>query len=61
MLDVRNIRIYADGLNGTDGDGAFQPAADSLIPSTIMQFSTAAATLDINPNVVLDDRRRPRL
>src|SRR5262249_31442441 len=53
-VDVSNIRLYLDGLNGTDGDGLFEPAADTLINSTVVQFSTSSAVLDIQPNITLD-------
>ena len=32
----------------------FQPSADTLIQSTLVQFSTSAATLDIQPNILID-------
>jgi hypothetical protein len=52
--DVSNIRVYYDGLNGTDGDGNFQPGSDTLINSTVVQFSTSAALLDIEPKMLID-------
>ncbi|OVE77049.1 hypothetical protein BVX98_03780 [bacterium F11] len=53
-LDVDNLRVYLDGLDGTDGDGSFQTGADTLIDSTIVQFSTSAAEFNLNPNVLID-------
>jgi hypothetical protein len=52
--DVSNIRLYYDGLNGTDGDGNFQPGSDTLINSSLVQFSTGAATLDVTPKMLID-------
>ena len=52
--DVSNLRLYYDGITGTDGDGFFQPGSDSLINSTVVQFSTNAATLDIEPKMLID-------
>jgi len=53
-LDVSKVSLYFDGTTGNNGDGLFQPGADTLIESTLTKFSTNAATLDITPNVVLD-------
>jgi hypothetical protein len=53
-LDVSNVRLYVDGLNGTDGDGSFQAGSDTLINSSVVAFSTSAATLDISPNILID-------
>ena len=50
---MKNLRIYLDGLDGTDGDGQFQPGSDTLIPSTVVSFSTSAALLDIQPDLLL--------
>ena len=52
--DVSSIRLYYDGLDGTDGNGTFEPASDTLINSSVVQFSTSAATLDIEPNMLID-------
>ncbi len=53
-LDVTDVRMYMDGLDGTNGDGFFQPAGDTLINSSVVSFSTSAATLDIQPNLLVD-------
>jgi len=54
------VRLYYDGLSGTDGDGSFQSGSDTLIDSSVVQFSTNAAVLDITPNAVKTRLHRAR-